>query len=79
VDKNFQAWVFQKQAGTLKFTRNRWLAPDDEGAYRGLHPYRKGRPGPCPFDADGGLGRMWQLFGDKTDKMIDEINEALAA
>jgi len=30
---------------------------------------------PAPFDADGGLGKMWQLFGDKTDEMI---NEALA-
>ena len=32
-----------------------------------------------PFDAEGGLGRMWQLFGADTDGLIDELNEALAA
>jgi len=26
----------------------------------------------APFDAQGGLGKMWQLFGNKTDEMIDE-------
>jgi hypothetical protein len=25
------------------------------------------------------LGKMWQLFGDKTDEIIGELNEALAA
>jgi type I restriction enzyme R subunit len=32
-----------------------------------------------PFDAKGGLGRMHQLFGDQMDKVIEEMNEALAA
>jgi type I restriction enzyme, R subunit len=32
-----------------------------------------------PFNAHGGLGKMWQLFGDKTDEIIVELNEALAA
>ena len=32
-----------------------------------------------PFNAQGGLGKMWQLFGDKTDEIINELNEALAA
>jgi type I restriction enzyme R subunit len=34
--------------------------------------------GLAPFDAKGGLGRMHQLFGDQTDKVIGEMNEALA-
>jgi len=25
------------------------------------------------------LGKMWQLFGDKTEEIINELNEALAA
>ena len=33
----------------------------------------------APFDAQGGLGRMWQLFGDKTDEIIAELNEGLVA
>jgi type I restriction enzyme R subunit len=32
-----------------------------------------------PFNAQGGLGKMWQLFGDKTGEIIREMNEALAA
>ena len=33
----------------------------------------------APFDARGGLGKMHQLFGDQMDKVINEMNEALAA
>ena len=32
-----------------------------------------------PFDARGGRGRMWQLFGDQTNALFEELNEALAA
>ena len=32
-----------------------------------------------PFDGRGGLGKMWKLFGDKTDEILDELNDALAA
>jgi len=32
-----------------------------------------------PFNAQGGLGKMWQLFGDTTEEIIGELNEALAA
>jgi len=80
VDKNFQAWVFQKQAGPLKFTAEQmaWLRMMKEHIAASIH-IEKDDLDLAPFDADGGLGRMWQLFGDKTDKMIDEINEALAA
>ena len=32
-----------------------------------------------PFDAQGGLGKMWQLFGEGLDPLLDELNEALVA
>ena len=32
-----------------------------------------------PINAQGGLGKMWKLFGDKTEEIINELNEALAA
>lgn len=32
-----------------------------------------------PFDAPGGRGRMYQLFGDEMNTVISELNEALAA
>lgn len=33
----------------------------------------------APFDGQGGLGKMYQLFGEEMDSLIDEINETLAA
>jgi len=32
-----------------------------------------------PFDAAGGKGKMFKLFGDKMSEIINELNEALAA
>lgn len=33
----------------------------------------------APFDAQGGLGKMHQLFGDSMDELIEEINGELVA
>ena len=33
----------------------------------------------APFDSAGGLGKMFQLFGDKMDPLIAELNEVLVA
>jgi len=33
----------------------------------------------APFDAQGGLGEMHQLFGDQMDALIDELNRELVA
>jgi type I restriction enzyme R subunit len=80
VDRNFQAWVFQKQAGPLKFTNEQmaWLRMMKEHIARSIH-IGKDDLDFAPFDASGGLGKMWQLFGEKTDEIMNEINEALAA
>ena len=32
----------------------------------------------APFNAKGGMGRMYQLFGEQMDDVINELNEALA-
>ena len=32
-----------------------------------------------PFDALGGKGKMWQLFGEDCERIIAELNEVLAA
>jgi hypothetical protein len=31
------------------------------------------------INAQGGLGKMWQLFGEQTEEIISELNEVLAA
>ena len=32
-----------------------------------------------PFDARDGRGKMYQLFGDQMNNILNELNEALAA
>ena len=32
-----------------------------------------------PFDGQGGLGKMYQLFGAQMDTLLDELNEVLVA
>jgi type I restriction enzyme R subunit len=80
VDKNFQDWVFKKQAGTLKFTEEQmqWLRMIKDYVANSFHIERDDFD-LNPFNANGGLGKMWQLFGEKTDEIINELNEVLAA
>jgi type I restriction enzyme, R subunit len=81
VDKNFQTWVFKKQAGTtIKFTEEQmqWLRMIKDYVASSFH-VAKDDFELDPFNKNGGLGKMWQLFGEKTDEIIEELNEVLAA
>jgi type I restriction enzyme R subunit len=80
VDRNFKDWVFKKQAGTLKFTEEQmqWLRMIKEYVASSFHIDREDFY-LNPFNAIGGLGKMWQLFGEQTDEIINELNEVLAA
>jgi type I restriction enzyme R subunit len=81
VDKNFQEWVFKKQAGNApKFTEEQmqWLRMIKDYVINSFH-IEKEDFDLNPFNAQGGLGKMWQLFGAQTEEIINELNEALAA
>lgn len=81
VDKNFQSWVFKKQAGTtIKFTEEQmqWLRMIKDYVAASFH-VSKDDFELDPFNKNGGLGRMWQLFGERTEEIIEELNEVLAA
>lgn len=81
VDKNFQAWVFKKQAGTTtKFNEEQmvWLRMIKDYVAASFHMDKEDFE-LDPFNKNGGLGRMWQLFGDGMDEIIEELNEVLAA
>jgi type I restriction enzyme R subunit len=80
VDKNFQEWVFKKQAGAIKFNEEQmqWLRMIKEYVVNSFH-IEKEDFDLNPFNAHGGLGRMWQLFGVQTEEIINELNEVLAA
>jgi type I restriction enzyme R subunit len=80
VNKNFQEWVFGKQAGPLKFTTEQmeWLRMIRDHICTSIHIVREDLDY-TPFDAKGGVGRMHQLFGDEMDNILEEMNEALVA
>jgi type I restriction enzyme, R subunit len=80
VDRNFQNWVFKKQAGTLKFSEEQmqWLRMMKDHVAASVS-FSMEDLNYTPFDAQGGKGRMWQLFGNEAEKIISELNEALAA
>lgn len=80
VDKKFQDWTFQKQAGALKFTAEQmdWLRLLKDHVATSFHLATDDLDY-TPFDAQGGRGRMFQLFGTDMDAIIGELNEVLAA
>jgi type I restriction enzyme R subunit len=80
VDRNFQSWVFQKQAGATKFTEEQmqWLRMIKDYVAGSFHVEKEDFE-LDPFNKNGGLGKMWQLFGEQTDEIINELNEVLAA
>ena len=80
VDKNFREWVFKKQAGTLKFNdaQMSWLRMIKDHIATSIH-IEYDDLDYTPFDALGGKGKMWQLFGEDCELIIAELNEVLAA
>lgn len=80
VDKNFQDWVFDKQAGSLKFNDQQmeWLRMIKNHIATSMH-FSKDDLDYAPFDAKGGIGRMYKLFGNQMDEIIEEMNEELVA
>ncbi|MBC2696941.1 MAG: DEAD/DEAH box helicase family protein [ANME-2 cluster archaeon] len=79
VDRNFQKWVFEKQAGVLKFNDEQmnWLRMMKEHIATSFHIEVEDLDY-TPFDAHGGRGMMFQLFGSEMNTVISEMNEALA-
>ncbi len=80
VHRNFQQWIMQHHKGnTPKFNEEQmeWLRMIRDHIAGSFHLEREDLNYE-PFDARGGLGRMWQLFGDEMDGLIEEINEVLA-
>jgi type I restriction enzyme R subunit len=80
VNANFKAWLASQESSGNKFTeeQRRWLEMirDHIAANLGIEPddfeY-------APFSQHGGLGKVHQLFGDKLNAIIEELNETLAA
>lgn len=80
VDKNFQDWVFKKQAGTLKFSSEQmeWLRMMKDYISSSFH-LDKDDFELDPFNKNGGLSKYYQVFGEDYEKVMEELNEILVA
>ena len=80
VRRNFQNWIMAHHSGGgEKFNEEQmeWLRMIRDHITDSFHLERSDLD-MAPFDGKGGMGRMYQLFGDRMDGVIDELNEALA-
>ena len=81
VRRNFQNWIMARHSGAgEKFNDEQmeWLRMIRDHVVTSFHLDRDDLD-MAPFDGKGGLGRMYKLFGDRMDGVIDDLNEALAA
>lgn len=80
VAQRFDAWMAQqRQAGaTFSNEQVQWLEHirDHIAASLAIAPEDFQL---APFSSHGGLGKAYELFGDRLNPMLDELNEALAA
>ena len=81
VRRNFQNWIMTHHSGGgEKFNQEQmdWLRMIRDHVISSFHLDRDDLD-MTPFDGKGGIGQMYKLFGDRMDKVIDDLNEALAA
>ena len=81
VRRNFRDWVLNRHAGAgEKFSEEQmaWLRMIRDHLATSFTIERDDMD-MAPFDAHGGLGRMYVLFGDGMDDVMSEVNQALAA
>jgi type I restriction enzyme R subunit len=80
VNKNFQDWVFRKQAGALKFTEEQmvWLRMLKDHIATSF-TVEINDLNYAPFDSSGGVGRLHQLFGNQFSETLHDLNSSLTA
>ncbi|HVV67938.1 MAG TPA: DEAD/DEAH box helicase family protein [Gammaproteobacteria bacterium] len=81
VRKNFQNWIMRYHSGNSdKFNAQQmaWLHLIRDHIASSFH-FERDDLERAPFDAKGGLGRMYQLFGERMDWAIEELNRELVA
>ncbi len=81
IDENFKKWIFKQNAGQHnRFTNEQmdWLRMIKDHIVSSYH-IELDDLDYTPFDSQGGKGKMFKLFGNKMNEIIDELNEVLAA
>ena len=81
IEANYNKWIFKQHTGQHnRFSKEQveWLRMIKDHVISSYHieiddlDY-------TPFDAKGGRGKMYQLFGNQMNDIINELNEVLAA
>jgi type I restriction enzyme R subunit len=80
VNRNFKDWVFRKNAGHIQFTEEQmeWLRMIKDHIMTSMK-ITQDNFNFTPFDALGGIGKFYQVFGEDYNKIINELNEVLVA
>ncbi len=81
INENFQDWIFKQNAGKHnRFTPDQmeWLRMIKDHVVSSYHIDMDDLDY-TPFDARGGRGKMYQLFGNEMNDLIDELNKILVA
>ncbi len=80
VEERFQSWMAQQENKGSRFTAEQrvWLyaIKDHIAASFGIE---KDDFDDVPFNQKGGLGRVYELFGERLDPLLRELNEVLVA
>ncbi|MDA3821922.1 MAG: DEAD/DEAH box helicase family protein, partial [Bacteroidales bacterium] len=80
IDENFRQWIFKQNAGQHnRFSEEQmnWLRLLKNHVLESFHLEVEDLDY-TPFDAEGGRGKMYELFGDDMNDIINELNEVLA-
>ena len=80
VEERYQQWVAEKKAAGVVFTtdQQKWLDAIEDHIASSLNIEQDDLED-VPFNTIGGLGRAYELFGDKLSAILDELNMRLAA
>jgi type I restriction enzyme R subunit len=80
VEANYKAWLAEQQTAGTAFTAEQaaWLDAIKDHIAQSL-AIEQADFEEVPFNRMGGLGKVYQLFGDRLPKILDELNERLAA
>jgi type I restriction enzyme R subunit len=79
VRRNYRDWILRANAGNpFNALQTAWLELIRDHVIASLR-MEKTDLDYAPFDARGGLGKMHQLFGQRMDTLIEELNTELTA
>jgi len=80
VEERYQQWIAEKQAAGITFTadQRKWLDAIKDHIASSLNIEQDDLE-EVPFNTIGGLGRAYELFGDKLASILAELNMRLAA